>query len=117
LAPDGWELRGADQTGHGVGGRRPEFSGGDPQPGCKALIGNWRWHGGAAVECLEDGTCTSNRGMSGPWRCLADSGRFEIRWGREGRPDQFIDTVSMSPLGSYLTGTNQYGVATGATRE
>jgi hypothetical protein len=122
LAPGGGGLQGTNQSGQGVGGRRPEFSGGDPQSGCEALIGKWRigkwrWHGGAGVECLPEGTCTSDRDVSGPWRCLAESGRFEIRWGREGRPDLFIDTVQTSPLGSYLTGTNQYGVATGATRE
>jgi hypothetical protein len=117
LAPDGWELEGVNQSGQGVGGRRPEFTGGEPQSGCGGLVGKWRWAGGAAVECRTDGTCTASSGVSGPWRCINESGRFEIRWGRQGRPDLFIDNVVISPLGSYLSGKNQHGVATGASRE
>lgn len=117
MSADGWELEGLNQAGQGVGGRRPEFTGGDPASGCGALIGSWRWANGAAVQCGADGRCASTGGVSGPWRCINQSGRFEIRWGRAGQPDQFIDNVVVSPLGSYLAGKNQYGVATGATRE
>lgn len=118
LSPDGWELQGVNQSGQGVGGQRPEFTGGDPQTGCQALVGNWRWSGGAVVECRSNGTCTNSHGLSGPWRCVNDQGRFEIRWTRDGRPDQlFVDTFLMSPLGTYLTGKNQYGVGMGAVRE
>jgi len=117
LSADGWELRGANQSGQGVGGQRPEFAGGDPQGACQAILGKWRWSGGALIECGPDNTCTSNSGMHGPWRCVNERGRFEIRWGRDGRPDQFIDSVTVSPLGSYLTGKNQHGGGVGAIRE
>jgi len=118
LSSDAWEMEGVNQSGQGVGGRRPEFTGGDPASGCDAIIGKWRWSGGAVVECGPDQTCTSSNGLSGPWRCINDkAGRFEIRWARDGRPDQFIDTFIISPMGSYLTGKNQYGVAMGAVRE
>ena len=106
-----------NQSGQGVGGRRPEFAGGDPPIGCQALLGKWSWSGGASVECGPDKTCTASNGLSGPWRCVNDKGRFEIRWGRDGRPDQFFDTFLISPLGSYLTGKNQPGVGMGAIRE
>ena len=118
LSPDGWELQGVNQSGQGVGGQRPEFAGGDPLSGCQALLGTWRWSGGAVVECRPSKTCTSSHGLSGPWRCINDRGRFEIRWTRDGRPDQvFVDTFLVSPLGTYLTGKNQYGVGMGAVRE
>jgi hypothetical protein len=117
LSADGWELEGVNQSGQGVGGQRPEFEGGEPASGCDSLIGSWRWANGATVQCGADGRCASDRDVSGPWRCINETGRFEIRWGRVGRPDQFIDNVVVSPLGTYLTGKNQYGVATGATRE
>ena len=116
LSSDGRELAGVNQSGQGVGGMRLEFSAGDPQGGCQAIIGNWRWSGGAAVECRSDRTCSASNGMSGPWRCVNDQGRFEIHWGRGGRPDQFIDKLVVSPLGSYLTGKNQHGVSMGAVR-
>jgi len=117
LAPDGWELAGVNQAGQGVGGVRPNFTGGEPKEGCEAIHGTWRWSGGAIVECLDDGTCTHSHGLSGRWRCITPSGRFEIRWSRDGKTDAFIDTVLVSPLGSYLTGRNQYGVGMGATLE
>jgi hypothetical protein len=116
LSSDGWELQGVNQSGQGVGGQRPEFAGGEPKGGCQALLGKWHWSGGAVVECRPDQTCTASSGLRGPWRCINDKGRFEIRWGRGGQPDQFIDTVVVSPLGSYLTGKNQYGAGVGATR-
>lgn len=116
LSTDGWELAGVNQSGQGVGGLRPGFRGGDPQGGCEAIIGSWRWSGGATVECRSDGTCTASNGLSGPWRCVSDKGRFEIRWGRGGRPNQFIDNLVVSPLGSYLSGKNQHGVGMGAVR-
>jgi hypothetical protein len=114
---DGWMLEGANHSGQVVGGRRPEFSGGAPQPGCEAIIGRWLWANGDSVECTADGECSSSRGLSGPWRCLNSSGRFEIRWSRQGNPNQFIDTLLVSPLGSYLSGRNQHGVGLGAVRE
>jgi hypothetical protein len=117
LSSHGWELRGVNQSGQGVGGQRPEFTGGDPQGACQAILGKWRWSGGAVVECGPDNTCTSSHGMHGSWRCVDERGRFEIRWGRDGRPDQFIDNVVVSPLGSYLAGKNQHGVGLGAVRE
>lgn len=117
LSTDGWELSGANQAGHRAGGQRPEFSGGEPELGCRAILGSWRWHNGAQIECTADRTCISSHDFSGPWRCLNDMGRFEIRWGRPGQPDQFIDTFVISPLGSYLVGRNQHGVALSAVRE
>jgi hypothetical protein len=117
LSSDAWELEGVNQSGQGVGGRRPEFTGGNPQGGCQAILGKWRWSGGAAVECGPDKTCTASNGLTGPWRCVNDKGRFEIRWERDGRPDQFIDHFVISPLGTYLTGKNQHGVGMGAIRE
>jgi hypothetical protein len=117
LSSDGWELTGVSQAGHGVGGVRPTFAGGEPKESCEAIHGTWRWSGGAVVECLDDGTCTNSHGLSGRWRCINPSGRFEIRWSRAGRPNQFIDNLVISPLGSYLTGKNQFGVAVGAVRE
>jgi len=117
ISSDGWALKGVNQSGQGVGGHRPEFTTGDPQTGRQAIFGKWRWSNGALVECKPDNTCTSSNGFTGHWRCINDKGRFEIRWSQGGRPDQFIDTLVISPLGSYLTGKNQYGVAIGAVRE
>ncbi len=117
LSPDGWALEGVNQSGQGVGGHRPEYTGGGPRPGCDALLGTWRWSNGAIVRCTGAGTCTSSFGTAGPWRCINRSGRFEIRWGKPGRPSEFIDIVVVSPLGSYLTGKNQYGVGLGAARQ
>jgi hypothetical protein len=117
LSEDRWELHGRGSSGHRRFAQRAEFSGADAQTGCDGLVGNWRWHGGTRVECTSDGACSASNGLSGNWRCILPSGRFEIRWGRPGRPNQFTDTLVMSPLGSYLSGTNQFGVAVGAVRE
>jgi hypothetical protein len=116
LSPDGWELEGVNQSGQGVGGQRPEFADGEPRGGCQAILGEWHWSNGVLVECHPDQTCTASSGLSGPWKCINDEGRFEIRWGRDDRPDQFVDTFVVSPLGSYLTGRNQHGVGVAATR-
>jgi hypothetical protein len=113
LSADGRTLSGRNQYGAGVSATsasRPASAGG------RTLLGTWRWNGGATVECRADGTCTASNGFSGPWRSLDSSGRFEIRWGRPGQPDQFIDTFTIAPGGGQLSGKNQYGVAMSATR-
>lgn len=112
LSPDGRSLSGQNQYGVGVSASTappgPETNAGE------GLLGTWRWNNGATVECRSDGTCTASNGFSGPWR--RTGGGFEIRWGRPGQPDRFIDTLTVAPGGRELSGKNQYGAGVGATR-
>ncbi len=112
LSADGRTLSGRNQ--YGVGISASAASPGPESDAGEGLLGTWRWNNGATVKCRADGTCTASNGFSGPWR--RTGGGFEIRWGRPGQPDQFIDTLTVAPGGRELSGKNQYGAAIGATR-
>jgi hypothetical protein len=112
LSADGRTLSGDNQYGASVGATSVS----PPEPVGRTLLGTWRWGNGATVECRADGTCTASTGFSGPWRALGPVGEFEIRWGRAGQPDQFIDTFTIAPGGRELEGKNQFGVAVSAAR-
>jgi hypothetical protein len=112
LSPDGRSLSGRNQYGVGVSASTAS-PGPAPNAG-EGLLGTWRWGNSATVECRADGTCTASNGFSGPWG--RTGGGFEIRWGRPGQPDQFIDTLTIAPGGQQLSGRNQFGAAVGAAR-
>lgn len=114
LSADGRTLSGRNQYGASVSA---SASSPGPAPASgQTLLGTWRSNSGATIECRADGTCTASNGFSGPWRSLDSAGRFEIRWGKPGRPDQFIDTFTIAPGGKKLSGKNQYGIGMSATR-
>lgn len=117
IGSDGDSITGNNLSGHPVSGQRVKFSGGKPQPGCQALAGRWRWSGNVDVQCRADGSCSASNGLIGRWQCTDDAGSFRLSWSAADAPDKFIDTVWVSPLGSFLSGHNQYGSAITATRE
>jgi hypothetical protein len=112
LSPDGRRLSGRNQ--YGVGVSASAASPGPESYAGEGLLGTWRWGNGATVECRPDGTCTASNGFSGPWRRTAEG--FEIRWGRPGQPDQYIDTLTVTAGGRELRGKNQLGGGVSATR-
>lgn len=98
--------------------------------GCEPIVGTWEWFNGATVECFVEGRCKATNGFGGSWACLDPAGRVEIRWSRDGRNVQYVDTLEIASGGRILRGSNQLGgrvtarravdvppVATGTSRD
>lgn len=83
---------------------------------CGQVVGSWRWFNGAQVECRADGRCDASNGFSGAWACVDPAGRVEIRWSRDGRNVQYVDTLQIASDGSLLIGNNQLGGRVSAIR-
>jgi hypothetical protein len=81
-----------------------------PRLGMDPIIGCWHWMNNAAVVINADGTMTAGP-FTARWR-LANPGRrvYTFSW------PEAVDSVSLSPDGSGLSGGNQYGVPLTATR-
>jgi hypothetical protein len=81
----------------------------------RALVGCWQWGNGAAVVIKRDGTMTAGP-FTGRWRRdpsgAADASRtpYKFTW-----PEP-VDTLTMTPDGNRLNGSNQYGVVVTASR-
>jgi len=74
------------------------------------ILGCWHWMNNATVVIGADGTMTAGP-FTARWR-LADASRhvYNFSW------PEAVDSVSLSPDGSHLSGGNQYGIPMTATR-
>ncbi len=82
-----------------------------PQP-IGTPSGEWHWWNGGLVTLEVDGSIRKSTMVMGTWHTVDEATRtIDVRW--EGGQ---IDTLTMSPDGHQLSGTNQYGVAISATR-
>ena len=81
----------------------------------RALVGCWQWGNGATIVIKRDGSMTAAP-FTGHWRRdpsgSTDASRtaYKFTW-----PNP-VDTVTMSPDGARMMGSNQYGVAVTASR-
>lgn len=74
------------------------------------FVGNWSWFNGGSVQIRPDGTFVA-AGTSGTWRPLGGN-RIQMQWTDGG----WIDTLSLSPDGNQLSGSNQHGGPVSASR-
>jgi hypothetical protein len=74
------------------------------------FVGNWAWFNGGAVQIRPNGTFVA-AGTSGTWRSVGGN-VIELRWNDGG----WIDTLSLSPDGNQLSGSNQHGGPVSASR-
>jgi hypothetical protein len=97
ISADQQSLSGANQYGFATSGTRVG--------GTAGLVGIWRWPNGVPVVVAPDGTFTAAI-FRGKWRATdAARGIYTLTW-----PNP-VDSVILSPDGSRVSGTNQYGVA------
>lgn len=79
---------------------------------CSKLAGTWSWFTGPPPVVINVGGTFSVEGKpAGNWTCT--NSRVEMRWHKGG----YIDTLTLSPDGSHLSGKNQYGTRVTGDRE
>jgi hypothetical protein len=74
------------------------------------IVGEWNWVAGQTLIIDSDGTCRVYQGVAQINSCrwvVLDAGRRQVRITHE--RGGWIDTVTLSPDGRVLTGTNQHG--------
>lgn len=90
-------LSGSNQYGFSTSGTRIA--------GTSGLVGVWRWPNGVPVTVLADGTFSAAT-FRGTWRAAdAARGIYLLTWPRP------VDSVTLSPDGSRVSGSDQYGIA------
>jgi hypothetical protein len=102
ISADQQSLSGGNQYGFPTSGTRISGSGG--------LVGVWRWPNGVPVVVAPNGVFTAAT-FHGRWQATdAERGIYTLTW-----PNP-VDSVTLSPDGSRVSGTNQYGVAISGTK-
>lgn len=84
---------------------------------CTGGIGQWNWFIGGVVTLSEGGGVrwappkASIPPATGTWKCDPNVGEYVVTW-----QNGFVDTLSLSPDGSKLTGKSSTGVAVSGSR-
>jgi len=79
------------------------------QPGAKEIQGSWSWFNGRTVIVSPDGNLTAGP-ITGKWVYLGGR-QYSLRWSNGA-----VDTMTVSPDGQKLDGSNQSGMKVWATR-
>ena len=77
---------------------------------CNRFIASWKWFNNITVMISGDYRFSASDNTNGTWRCLSN-GNIEMRWSTG-----WVDTISISPDGSSISGRNQQGNNISATR-
>jgi hypothetical protein len=86
---------------------------------CREIVGAWDWFTGGIVTIDPDGALAWRRSPAdaapsavGRWSCMAPgSARVNLAW-----QTGLVDSVSLSPDGRSLAGSNQSGIGVSGTR-
>ncbi len=106
LTPDYLHLSGANQFGPLSATRLSNGKTG----AAGNVVGNWQWSNGVNVTINPDGTMRAGS-IVARWTVADAAGRvYKFAW-----PDP-VDTVTLSPDGLHLAGSNQYGFPAGGTK-
>ena len=104
LSPDGRAMDGTNNYGNTV---HVTCAGGStPAPGTAPMCtpaGTWRWVGNEIVTINADGTVNHTKGYTARWQPLGGN-RYRLTWNNGA-----IDTLTLSPDGLVMDGTNNYG--------
>jgi TIR domain len=102
ISPDQRSLSGANQYGYPASGIRVA--------GNTGLVGIWRWPNGVPITVSPDGSFTAVS-FRGKWQAIdASRGIYTLTW-----PNP-VDSVTLLPDGSRVSGANQYGIAISGAR-
>jgi hypothetical protein len=82
---------------------------------CDKAVGHWTWFTGADVFMRPDHSVVSDGQTRGTWDCTYIAGAvLTLHWNASGYTD--ADTVTMTPDGKALSGSNQLGTRVWAKR-
>lgn len=117
LSPDGKTVTGTSTAGVVISGTRYTITKEQMAAStCKNVLGDWNWFNGGKVTFSQDNTVVftgSSRipNGSGTWACDPVTNTYSVTW-----IPGFNETLTMSPDGTKISGTNMVGQAISGTR-